>query len=62
MFQTEKQVLEMKLKKTEDDLSRQLSYAQQVRFFIELMLTSLFSGEQFKMLCFQDGPIFNLVY
>ena len=52
----------MKLKKTEDDLSRQLSYAQQVRFFIELMLTSLFSGEQFKMLCFQDGPIFNLVY
>lgn len=30
MFQVEKQALEMKLKKTEDDLSRQLSYAQQV--------------------------------
>ncbi|XP_036971385.1 spindle assembly abnormal protein 6 homolog isoform X2 [Acanthopagrus latus] len=28
-LKTEKQVLEMKLKKTEDDLSRQLSYAQQ---------------------------------
>lgn len=29
-FQADKQALEMKLKKTEDDLSRQLSYAQQV--------------------------------
>lgn len=32
MLQAEKQALEMKLKKTEDDLSRQLSYAQQVCF------------------------------
>lgn len=47
MFQAEKQDLEMRLKKTEDDLSMQLSYAQQVRFVTDLIFTS-----QFKMLCF----------
>lgn len=36
MFQAGKQALEMKLKKTEDDLSRQLSYAQQVSFVVGL--------------------------
>lgn len=36
MVQAEKQAIEMKLKKTEDDLSRQLSYAQQVSVVIGL--------------------------
>lgn len=36
MFQAEKQAIEMKLKKTEDDLSRQLTYAQQVCVVIRL--------------------------
>lgn len=42
MFQAEKQALEGKLKKTEDDLSRQLNYAQQVCFVVGLMFIVLF--------------------